>query len=131
MRVAALDLTERSSVARFVGDWDGPLHVLVNNAGVMACPESHTPEGWELQFATNHVGHFALATGLHAALAAAAASAGEARIVAVSSSGHQLSPVIFDDLHFAFRPYDRLAGLRTGQDRERAVRRGSQPPLGR
>ncbi len=43
----------------------GPLHILVNNAGVMASPEKHTPEGWELQFATNHLGHFALALGLH------------------------------------------------------------------
>ena len=57
--------------------WDGPLHILVNNAGVMASPLTRTPEGWELQFATNHLGHFALATGLHGALAAA----GGARIV--------------------------------------------------
>ena len=56
----------------------------------------------EWQFATNHLGHFALATGLHAALAAD----GAARIVVVSSSGHQLSPVVFDDINFAFRPYD-------------------------
>jgi NAD(P)-dependent dehydrogenase (short-subunit alcohol dehydrogenase family) len=58
--------------------------------------------GHELQFATNHLGHFALATGLHAALAAA----GSARIVSVSSSGHLRSPVIFDDLAYAFRDYD-------------------------
>lgn len=44
--------------------------MLVNNAGVMACPEEHTEQGWERQFATNHLGHFALATGLHRALAA-------------------------------------------------------------
>lgn len=49
VRVAALDLADRSSVAAFVGDWDGPFHVLVNNAGVMACPETYTPQGWELQ----------------------------------------------------------------------------------
>src|SRR5689334_8197755 len=61
-----------------------------------------TPLGRELQFATNHLGHFALATGLHDALAAD----GAARIVVVSSSGHQLSPVVFDDVDFAFRPYD-------------------------
>ncbi|WP_028921537.1 SDR family NAD(P)-dependent oxidoreductase [Pseudonocardia acaciae] len=102
IRVAALDLSDPASVAAFVASWAGPLHVLVNNAGVMACPESRTPAGWELQFATNHLGHFALATGLHAALA----SAGGARVVSVSSSGHQVSPVIFDDLHFVFRPYD-------------------------
>ena len=102
-RVAALDLADQASVAAFVAAWDGPLHVLVNNAGVMACPEEHTGRGWELQFATNHLGHFALATGLHAALAAD----GAARVVSVSSSGHQISPVIFDDPHFAFRPYDQ------------------------
>jgi NAD(P)-dependent dehydrogenase (short-subunit alcohol dehydrogenase family) len=75
----------------------------VNNAGVMACPEQYTTDGWELQLATNHLGHFALAAGLHSALAAD----GEARIVAVSSTGHQSSPVVFDDLNFAFRPYDQ------------------------
>jgi NAD(P)-dependent dehydrogenase (short-subunit alcohol dehydrogenase family) len=106
VRVVGLDLADRSSVAGFAADWVGPLHLLVNNAGVMACPQTYTPEGWELQFATNHLGHFALATGLRGALAAGASSVGEVRIVSVSSSGHQLSPVIFDDLHFAFRPYD-------------------------
>jgi NAD(P)-dependent dehydrogenase (short-subunit alcohol dehydrogenase family) len=106
VRVVGLDLADRSSVAAFTAGWAGPLHLLVNNAGVMACPQSYTPDGWELQFATNHLGHFALATGLCGALAAGASSVGEARIVSVSSSGHQLSPVIFDDLHFAFRPYD-------------------------
>ena len=105
-RVMALDLADLSSVAAFVAAWDGPLHVLVNNAGVMACPEEHTAQGWELQLATNHLGHFALATGLHAALAAGSADGAAARVVSVSSSGHQISPVIFDDPHFAFRPYD-------------------------
>jgi NAD(P)-dependent dehydrogenase (short-subunit alcohol dehydrogenase family) len=104
LHVARLDLADRESVAAFVAGWRGPLHLLVNNAGVMALPEQHTPEGWEMQFATNHLGHFALALGLYEALAAG----GAARIVSVSSSAHQLSPVIFDDLHFAFRPYDPL-----------------------
>lgn len=102
LRVAALDLSDPVSVTAFVASWDGPLHVLVNNAGVMSCPETRTAVGWELQLATNHFGHFALATGLHDALAAD----GAARIVSVSSSGHQVSPVIFDDLNFLFRPYD-------------------------
>ncbi|GAA1087926.1 MULTISPECIES: SDR family NAD(P)-dependent oxidoreductase [Streptomyces violaceusniger group] len=101
VRIAPLDLTDPASVTSFVAAWQGPLHILVNNAGVMACPERHTPQGWEWQFATNHMGHFALATGLHGALAA-----GAARIVALSSTGHQRSPVVFDDIHFAFRPYD-------------------------
>jgi NAD(P)-dependent dehydrogenase (short-subunit alcohol dehydrogenase family) len=55
-----------------------------------------------MQFATNHLGHFALATGLHRALAAA----GGARIVSVSSSAHHRSPVVFEDIHFEHRPYD-------------------------
>jgi NAD(P)-dependent dehydrogenase (short-subunit alcohol dehydrogenase family) len=100
--VSPLDLTDRASIAAFVAAWDGPLHVLVNNAGVMASPLTRTTEGWELQFATNHLGHFTLATGLHAALAAA----GDARIVSVSSAGHLRSDVDFDDLHFERREYD-------------------------
>jgi NAD(P)-dependent dehydrogenase (short-subunit alcohol dehydrogenase family) len=102
LRVVPLDLADVESVARFVKAWSGPLHILINNAGVMACPETRTQSGCEMQFATNHLGHFALAAGLHRALSAA----GGARIVSVSSSGHQISPVIFDDLHFDFRPYD-------------------------
>lgn len=106
VRVVGLDLADQSSVRVFVAGWAGPLHLLINNAGVMACPEQRTPQGWELQFATNHLGHFALTAGMRGALAAGASSAGEARVISVSSSGHQLSPVIFDDLHFDFRPYD-------------------------
>ena len=102
IHVASLDLTDRASIATFVDAWNEPLHILVNNAGVMALPEQYTSEGWEMQFATNHLGHFALTLGLHHALAAA----GAARIVSVSSSGHLLSPVVFDDIHFAFRHYD-------------------------
>ncbi len=73
----------------------------------MALPSRKlTDRGWELQFATNHVGHFALTDGLHDALAAAAHSDGEARIVSLSSRGHLRSPVIFDDLHLSERAYD-------------------------
>jgi NAD(P)-dependent dehydrogenase (short-subunit alcohol dehydrogenase family) len=100
--VAPLDLADRASVAAFTAAWEGPLHILVNNAGVMACPEARTAEGWELQFATNHLGHFGLATGLHGALAAA----GGARVASVSSSAHLRSPVVFDDIHFRAREYE-------------------------
>jgi NAD(P)-dependent dehydrogenase (short-subunit alcohol dehydrogenase family) len=100
--VAPLELTDAASIDTFVGGWDGPLHILVNNAGVMAIQErTLTDRGQEMQFATNHLGHFALALGLHDALGAA----GEARIVSVSSSGHLRSPVIFDDLNFSFLEY--------------------------
>jgi NAD(P)-dependent dehydrogenase (short-subunit alcohol dehydrogenase family) len=100
-----VDLADLTSIAEFAEQWTGPLHVLVNNAGIMALPElQRTPEGWEMQFATNHLGHFALATALHGALA----EAGNARIVSLSSSGHLFSPVLFDDPHFNFIPYDAL-----------------------
>ncbi len=105
IHVRALDLADHGSIEAFVAGWDDPLHLLVNNAGVMALPELElTPAGHELQFATNHLGHFALALGLHDALAAA----GGARIVSVSSGAHLRSPVVFDDIHFAFRQYDPL-----------------------
>ena len=99
--VRYLDLANLESVEAFAREWDGPLHILVNNAGVMAIQElTLNGDGLEMQFATNHVGHFALATGLHGALAADGA-----RILSVSSSAHLRSPVIFDDLNFAFRDY--------------------------
>ena len=101
VHVARLDLADQASVRAFLATWDGPLHILVNNAGVMAAPLTRTPEGWELQFATNHLGHFALATGLHPALAAEGA-----RVVSVSSSAHLRSDIVFDDIHFQRRPYE-------------------------
>jgi NAD(P)-dependent dehydrogenase (short-subunit alcohol dehydrogenase family) len=106
VRVAQLELVDRASIDAFVAQWEGPLDVLINNAGVMAIPELRlSPDGHEMQFATNHLGHFALSLGLHDALAAA----GRARIVSVSSSGHLLSPVVFDDIDFAFRDYNAWA----------------------
>jgi NAD(P)-dependent dehydrogenase (short-subunit alcohol dehydrogenase family) len=103
VHVAPLELVDRASIDAFVAGWDAPLHILVNNAGVMALPELElTPEGFEMQFATNHLGHFALALGLHDALAAA----GDARIVSLTSRGHMRSPVVFDDINFSSRPYD-------------------------
>jgi NAD(P)-dependent dehydrogenase (short-subunit alcohol dehydrogenase family) len=104
--VAALELTDPASVDAFTGAWRGPLDILVNNAGVMALPErTLTSYGQETQFATNHLGHFRLALGLHDALA----SADGARIVAVSSSAHLRSPVVFDDLNYSFLQYDGWA----------------------
>jgi NAD(P)-dependent dehydrogenase (short-subunit alcohol dehydrogenase family) len=97
-----LDLASPGSVQEFVSAWQGPLQILVNNAGIMANPEARTPEGWELQFATNHLGHFALSTGLHGALVAAQG----ARVVSVSSVGHVNADVDFSDINFERRPYD-------------------------
>jgi NAD(P)-dependent dehydrogenase (short-subunit alcohol dehydrogenase family) len=100
--VAPIELSDPASVRAFVAGWDGPLHVLVDNAGMMASPLMRTPQGWEMQFATNHLGHFGLATGLHDALAAA----GGGRIVSVSSSAHLRSAVIFEDIQFNHREYE-------------------------
>jgi len=100
--IAMLDLADLESVTEFVDGWKGPLHILINNAGIMAVPDlQKTPQGFELQFGTNFVGHFALTQGLHRALSAA----NGARVVSVSSSGHLFSPVVFDDLDFDFIPY--------------------------
>ena len=100
---APLDLMDLESVRRFAAAWDTtPLHALIGNAGIMAPPLQRTPAGWESQFATNHLGHFALASALHDTLAAA----GGARIVSVSSRGHLRSPVDFDDINFTERDYD-------------------------
>jgi NAD(P)-dependent dehydrogenase (short-subunit alcohol dehydrogenase family) len=102
VRVAPLELSDPASVRAFVDAWDGPLDVLVNNAGVMGIPLTRTPYGWELHLATNHLGHFALATGLRPALAAADG----ARVVSLSSTEHKSSPLHLDDLHFERRPYE-------------------------
>ncbi|WP_182907326.1 SDR family NAD(P)-dependent oxidoreductase [Microbispora sp. H13382] len=102
VRSAALDLADLSSVAAFVREWRGPLDVLVANAGVMALPVRQiTAQGWEMQLATNYLGHFALAVGLYGSLRAA----GRARIVVVSSGAHRETPFDFDDPQFERRPY--------------------------
>ncbi|MDF4248813.1 SDR family NAD(P)-dependent oxidoreductase [Streptomyces sp. WMMB303] len=105
-RVAPLDLADTATVARFAEAWRGPLHLLVNNAGVVTGGLERTRAGWEMQFATNHLGHFALAAGLHGALALGASDRAGSRIVAVSSTAHMRSGVDFDDLHFEHRGYD-------------------------
>jgi NAD(P)-dependent dehydrogenase (short-subunit alcohol dehydrogenase family) len=105
--VRPLELAEPESVAAFIDDWDGPLDILINNAGVMAVPErTLTPDGVEIHFATNHLGHFALAAGLYDALR----SSGDARVVSLSSSAHLYCPVLFDDPAFAFVPYTWMLG---------------------
>ncbi len=92
----------RDFAQRFLATYD-TLHVLVNNAGVMACPLAHTTDGFEMQLGTNHLGHFLL-TGL---LLPALRKGAPARIVSVSSRGHHIAPVDFDDPHFERRPYDK------------------------
>ncbi|HEV7812183.1 MAG TPA: SDR family NAD(P)-dependent oxidoreductase [Leifsonia sp.] len=103
VRVTQLDLMDRTSVDRLTEGFEGPLHLLINNAGVMAVPERRlSPEGHEMQFATNHLGHFRLTVGLLPALRAAEG----ARIVALSSRAHLNSPMVFEDIDFERRDYD-------------------------
>jgi NAD(P)-dependent dehydrogenase (short-subunit alcohol dehydrogenase family) len=104
--VVRLDLADRASVHEFVDGWEGSLHLLINNAGLVTSGLARTPQGWELQFATNHLGHFALASGLHGALAAGAAERDGARIVSVSSTAHMRAGIEFADIHFRCRDYD-------------------------
>ncbi|MBK8839310.1 MAG: SDR family NAD(P)-dependent oxidoreductase [Hyphomonadaceae bacterium] len=106
VEVAELDLADLKSVAKFAADYVAtakPLHLLINNAAIMASPEMRVGPGWEAQFTTNHLGHFALVAGLAPALKAAEG----ARVVSVSSTGHKLSPIVFDDIHFKSHPYDK------------------------
>jgi NAD(P)-dependent dehydrogenase (short-subunit alcohol dehydrogenase family) len=104
VQVAQLDLTEEISLRNFAAAWLGPLDILVNNAGIMAVPELELSfDGHEIQFATNHLGHFALTVALHQALAVAENGA---RVVSVSSSAHRLSDVDFADIDFENREYD-------------------------
>ena len=104
--VLAHELMSLDSVRAFAvefADRHASLNLLINNAGVMACPLARTANGWESQFATNHIGHFLLAGLLTPLLVASAPS----RVISVSSRGHRFSPVVFDDIHFERRPYDK------------------------
>lgn len=104
--VAEVELSVPASVRAFARSWlagHDRLDLLINNAGVMACPLMRTAEGWEMQFATNHLGHFLLTCLLAPALKAS----GAARVVNLSSAGHRFSDVDFDDIHFQRRPYDK------------------------
>jgi NAD(P)-dependent dehydrogenase (short-subunit alcohol dehydrogenase family) len=109
VEVRPLELSEPASVRQFAKDFlaDHPeLHILINNAAVMACPLTRTAEGWELQFATNHLGHFLLTNLLVPALRAGAPS----RVVSVSSGGHTICGVDFGDIQFERRDYDPWLG---------------------
>lgn len=104
--ILGIDLGSLASVRRaaehFHTHWS-KLHVLVNNAGIMATPQGSTPDGFELQFGTNHLGHYLLTLLLLPVLQAAA----PARVVVLSSSGHRFSDVHFDDIQYQHRLYDK------------------------
>jgi NAD(P)-dependent dehydrogenase (short-subunit alcohol dehydrogenase family) len=104
VEVDAMDLGELESVRAFAGrvlDSDRSVDIMVNNAGIMACPETRVGPGWEAQFATNHLGHYALTNRLWPLLAR-----GGARVVELSSGGHRRSGIHWDDIQFE-RGYDK------------------------
>lgn len=106
VRVVPLELANQGAISAFTAQWQGPLHLLIANAGLNLPDLRRTTAGVELTFAVCHLGHFALALGLREALA----SAGGARVVSVSSGAHLSSPVVFDDLGFRFRSYTGTLG---------------------
>jgi NAD(P)-dependent dehydrogenase (short-subunit alcohol dehydrogenase family) len=110
VKVMHLDLAGLATVAKFAADWRSKgvqLDILINNAAIMANPLTRTSQGWESQFATNHVGHFALTIALLPSLLKAGAATGDARIVCLSSTGHKICSVDFDDIHFERRDYNK------------------------
>jgi NAD(P)-dependent dehydrogenase (short-subunit alcohol dehydrogenase family) len=101
-----MDLTDSQSVAAFAGrvvSAGRPVSILVNSAGIMATPETRDADGHEAQFATNYLGHFRLTLGLWPSLVAAKG----ARVVSVSSRGHQIAGIDFEDIDFRGRAYDK------------------------
>lgn len=106
IRGGVLELDSLASVRRFaaeVVDSTPVLDVVITNAGVMACPQGVTQDGFETQFGTNHLGHFLLTLLIAPSLLAS----GNARIVALSSRAHHRSPVVFEDPNYRERPYDK------------------------
>ncbi len=102
VEVRALDLADLDSVRAFARDTTGPVDVLINNAGVMATPQRKTAQGFELQFGTNHLGHFAL-TGL---LLGRLRESASPRVTVLSSAAHRIGAINFDDLQ-SEQKYDR------------------------
>lgn len=103
VEVDQLDLGDLADVAAFAQRFvatDRGLDIVIDNAGIMACPETRVGPGWEAQFATNHLGHFALVNRLWSAIRPGG------RVVSVSSRGHQRSPIRWDDVQFA-HGYDK------------------------
>jgi NAD(P)-dependent dehydrogenase (short-subunit alcohol dehydrogenase family) len=97
--VRRLDLASLASIREFAGGWDGEIDLLINNAGIMIPPKSLTADGFELQFGTNHLGHFALTNLLLEHVTG--------RVVTMSSSGYRLGAIDFDDLQWKRRRYKR------------------------
>jgi NAD(P)-dependent dehydrogenase (short-subunit alcohol dehydrogenase family) len=127
IEVRRLDLASLASVREFAAGWEGEIDLLINNAGVMIPPLSRTADGFELQFGTNHLGHFALTNLLLKHITE--------RVVTVSSTGHRFGKIDFDDLNWerkryrAWRAYgqSKLANLLfTSELQRRLIDAGSQ-----
>ncbi len=104
--IVEMDLGNLNSVMKFTKDFKesfGKLDLLINNAGIMACPETRIGNGWESQFAVNHIGHFLLTKELMDTMA----ENDNARFVSLSSSAHSLTGILWDDIHFQNNPYDK------------------------
>lgn len=95
--VRELDLADLASVRAFAEEFSDPIDILINNAGIMAPPLGRTADGFESQFGTNHLGHFALTNLLLPQI--------RDRVVTVSSIGHRMGTIDFDDLNWERRPY--------------------------
>ncbi|AUA14611.1 SDR family NAD(P)-dependent oxidoreductase [Streptomyces sp. SID8382] len=106
VEVAEMDLADLDSVRAFAEEFlasGRDIDILINNAGIMAAPETRVGPGWEAQFAINHLGHYALTNRLWPAIARGSG----ARVVSLSSNGHQLSDIHWDDPHFERHGYDK------------------------
>jgi NAD(P)-dependent dehydrogenase (short-subunit alcohol dehydrogenase family) len=127
--IRQLDLASLASVREFAAAWDGELDLLINNAGVMAPPLGRTADGFELQFGTNHLGHFALTNLLLERITG--------RVVTVSSGAHRMGSIDFDDLNWerksysAWRAYgqSKLANLLFTAELQRRLEAAGSPVL--
>jgi NAD(P)-dependent dehydrogenase (short-subunit alcohol dehydrogenase family) len=127
--VRRLDLASLASVREFAAGWEGEIDLLINNAGVMVPPLTRTAEGFELQFGTNHLGHFALSNLLLEHVTG--------RVVTVSSTGHRLGSIDFEDLNWERKPYkawraygqSKLANLLFTTELQRRLTAAGSPVL--
>ena len=104
--IVEMNLENLNSVKKFTEDFKEnfkKLDLLINNAGIMACPETRIGNGWESQFAVNHIGHFLLTKELMDTMA----ENDSARFISLSSSAHSLTGILWDDIHFQNNPYDK------------------------
>lgn len=106
IEIASMDLGDIASARKFAADYSDTgrsLHILINNAGIMACPETRIGPDWESQFGVNHLGHMAMTLGL----AQSMQKAGGSRLVCLSSTAHAMTDVHWDDPHFKAHDYDK------------------------